>query len=96
LEFEDIVGAGEVSLDKYGNAAPYGNQAGGVVDGQGQSGRLRLQRMPVLSLITTILLGRFEKLNSGLENPKLVVEPGTRRTSKLAIVAYQFQYASSL
>jgi hypothetical protein len=26
-----------------------------------------------------------------VENPKLVVEPGTGRTGKLAMVAYQFQ-----
>jgi hypothetical protein len=28
-----------------------------------------------------------------VENPKLVVEPGTGRTGKLAMVAYQFQYS---
>jgi hypothetical protein len=27
-----------------------------------------------------------------VENPKLVVEPGAGRTSKLAIIAYQFQH----
>jgi hypothetical protein len=31
-----------------------------------------------------------------IENTKLVVEPNTRRTSKLAIVVYQFQYKAPI